>query len=247
MNIMENKPIIFAVWICKDGTYMMPLLYEVCIASWQVLNPNFKTVIYTNNPELKLNLLSRDTTEVRLIEDYIPTVLNDAKKMTENTPEGMKFAHQSDYVRYWILASEGGIYIDCDLLCIKSIEELVENSKKDGKYVLEAYEDSMRICNAFFAKLDNEANPYFEDLISNYIKHYVKTSYTFNSIKYPMLLNLRYADIVHILPFKEGMFYPNWEKNENGDLNILKLNTMPDDIMRLWYSFIQYRCKMERF
>ena len=228
---MENKPTIFAVWICKPGTYMMPLLYEVCIASWQVINSNFETVVYTNNPELKFNLLSRDTTEVRLLEDYIPGVLQDAEEMTKDTPEGMKFAHQSDYVRYNLLANlDRAIYIDCDLLCISSIEQLVNECIETNKFILEANEDSMRICNAFFGKLDREADDYFMDLITNYQKHYIKTSYTFNSIKYPMLLNLRYRDIVKLLPFKEECFYPNWEKNENGDLRLLTSVYIPDDI-----------------
>lgn len=227
---MENNKIeVFAVWICKPGTYMMPLLYEVCIASWQVINPNFKTVIYTNNPELKLNLLSRDTTEVRLLEDYIPGVLEEAEELTKDTPEGMKFAHQSDYVRYnLLLYLDKAIYIDCDLLCICNIEEFINNCINSGKYVIEAYEDSMRICNAFFAKLGNEANDYFIDLISNYKINYVKTSYTFNSIKYPMLLNKRYRDIIHIMSFKAGFFYPNWEKNENGDLGLLMCEELPN-------------------
>lgn len=229
---MENKPIIFAVWICKPGTYMMPLLYEVCIASWQVINPNYKVVVYTNNPELKFNLLSRDTTEVRLLEDYVPGILEEAEEMTKDTPDGMKFAHQSDFVRYSILATlEKAIYIDCDLLCICTIEELVQNCIDAGKYILEANEDTMRICNAFFGKLGKEADNYFIDLLLNYQKNYVKTSYTFNSIKYPMLLNLRYRDIVKILPFKGGCFYPNWEKNENGDLGLLMCKDLPNSIM----------------
>lgn len=229
---MDNDKIeIFAIWICKPGTYMMPLLYEVCIASWQVLNPNYNVVVYTNNPELKFNLLSRDTTELRLLDDYIPSVLDEAEKITKNTPDGMKFAHQSDFVRYnLLLYLKEAIYVDCDLLCIDSIDELVQDSIKNNKFILEANEDSMRICNAFFAKLHEQAHEYFIDLITNYRNNYVRTSYTFNSIKYPMLLNKRYRDIVRILPFREGFFYPNWEKNENGDLGLLMCDEMPDNI-----------------
>lgn len=224
-----RNPEIFAIWLCKPGTYMMPLLYEACIATWQVMNRDFQTVVYTDNPELKFNLLSKDTTEVRLIQDVIPEVLEEANKIiTDDVPAGMRFAHRSDYIRYSILAKFGGIYVDCDLVCISPIEELVKNNIEEGIGVIMAYEDTMRICNAFLACLNEDGKMFYEDIVDNYKKRYVKTSYTYNSIKYPMLLKNRLQGAVTILPFKEGMFYPNWEKNENGDLGILKTDIAPD-------------------
>lgn len=222
-----NKPEIFAVWICSEGSYMMPFLYEVCIASWQILNPDFKVVVYTNNPQLKYNFLSKDATETRLIDD---TILEDAKELTRETPIGMKFAHQSDFVRYYILNKYGGMYVDADLFCISPIKELYEECIKENTPVVMAYEDTQRICNAFVANFNENGNPFYADILNNYRNRYVKSSYTFNSIKYPMIIKNKYRDLIRILPFKEGMFYPNWENNTNGDLSLLKQPEMPDSI-----------------
>ena len=225
------KDEIFAIWLCKPGTYMMPLLYEACIATWQVMNPNMNVVVYTDNPELKFNLLSKDTTDVRLIQDIFPNIIKEAEDIIrDDVPTGMRFAHRSDYIRYCILCNRGGIYVDCDLVCISPIEETVEQMKQAGIGILMAYEDTMRICNAFMGCLNEDGKLFYADIVDNYQKRYVKTSYTFNSIKYPMLLKNRYRGIVHIYPFKEGFFYPNWEKNENGDLTLLQEETCPDEI-----------------
>lgn len=213
---------IFAIWLCKPGTFSMPYLYEVCLCTWQIMNPNYKMVVYTNEPKFNFNLLSRDTTEVRIIDKWFPNLMERCSNIiTDETPQGMRYAQRSDYIRYTILSNRGGIYVDCDLLCYSPIEELMENLKKENKHVIMAYEYTNRICNAFMACLHNDGKGYFCELLENYNLHYVKTSYTFNSIKYLYLLNRRYRDIVHVLPLKEGMFYPNWEDNENGDLTLL--------------------------
>ncbi len=226
-----NKPEIFAIWLCKPGTYMMPLLYEACIATWQVMNPNMEVVVYTDNPELKFNLLSKDTTQVRLIQEIFPNLLQDVEEIIgDDVPSGMRFAHRSDYIRYSILSQYGGIYVDCDLVCISPIEETIKQLSDEGIGILMAYEDTMRICNAFMGCLSDEGKKFYTDIVFNYKERYVKTSYTFNSIKYPMLLKNRYRDIVHIFPFKEGFFYPNWEKNENGNLDLLKEENCPTEI-----------------
>lgn len=230
MEACEFKDIcdeIFFIWINKPGNYMMPLLYEACIASWQIKNPNRKVVIYTDTTELKFNLLSKDTTETRLIDEYFPGLLQKADDITKETPTGMKFAHMSDYIRYVILSCSGGIYVDCDLMCLKPINGLIEECQKNNTPIIMAYEDKMRICNAFMACINEEGIDFYRDIVTNYEKRYVKSSYTYNSIKYPMLLKNKYSWLIYICPFKEGFFYPNWEQNENGDLELLKQKECP--------------------
>jgi len=222
---------VFAIWINKPGNYMMPLLYEACIASWQVKNPGRKVVVYTDTTELKFNLLSKDTTETRVLDDYFPNLLNIAGEITKDAPDGMRFAHMSDYIRYVILFERGGIYIDCDLMCLQNIEDLIDTCRANNTPIVMAYEDKLRICNAFMANLGAGGDDFYSDIVANYEKRYVKSSYTYNSIKYPMLLKNRYADKIYICPFKEGFFYPNWEQNSNGDLNLLKT---PDCLLSGW-------------
>ena len=238
---MENRKVldidnhgydeIFAIWVNKPGNYMMPLLYEACIASWQIKNPNRKVVVYTDTTELKYNLLSKDTTETRLLDEWFPGLLDRAAKITSEAPDGMKFAHMSDYIRYVILFERGGIYVDCDLYCLQNIDDLVDNCRAGGTPIVMAYEDKLRICNAFMANLGAGGDNFYSDIVSNYEHRYVKSSYTYNSIKYPMLLKNRYAERIYICPFKEGFFYPNWEENANGDLSLLKT---PDCLLSGW-------------
>lgn len=218
---------IFAIWINKPGNYMMPLLYEACIASWQIKNPDRKVVVYTDTTELKYNLLSKDTTETRLIDEYFPGLLSEAEDITKEAPEGMRFAHMSDYVRYVILANFGGIYIDCDLFCLQNIDDLISQCEKEHTPIIMAYEDKLRICNAFMANIEEDGRNFYLDIVDNYKRRYVKSSYTYNSIKYPMLLKNRYRGEIYICPFKEGFFYPNWEQNSNGDLDLLKQEECP--------------------
>lgn len=221
---MEN---IFAIWLNKPGNYMMPLLYEVCIASWQIRNPGRKVIVYTDTTELKFNLLSKDTTETRLLDDVFPGLLEEAMDIVKDAPEGMRFAHMSDYIRYVILSNGNAIYIDCDLYCLQNIDDLINACKDDEYSVIMAYEDKLRICNAFLACIGEPGQMFYSDILDNYKKRYVKSSYTFNSIKYPMLLKNRYRKDIYICPFKEGFFYPNWEQNENGDLTLLTEEECP--------------------
>lgn len=220
---MSKENEIFAIWINKPGTYMMPFLYECCIASWQVLHPDMKVIIYASEPEIKFNLLSRDTTEVRILEETFPGIMKAAEEtIPKDVPSGMRFAHISDYIRYFILSINGGIYVDCDLVCIHPLYKLIEECKKEHTSIVMAYEDTQRICNAFLGCLDEDGQKFYTEIWENYKERYVKTSYTFNSIKYPMIIKNRYEGLIRILPFKEGMFYPNWEKNSNGDLTLLQ-------------------------
>lgn len=224
----KEKTEIFAIWLCKPGTYMMPYLYEMCICTWQVMNPDYDVVIYSNNVDLKFNFLSKDTTKVKIIDECFPGLEDEAKKIIgEDVPEGMRFAHRSDYIRYKIVSAVLGIYIDADLMCISPIEDLINECKEKGQYVIMAKEDKIRIGNAFMTCLNEEGRAYYRDILDNYVNNYIKTSYTFNSIKYPMLINHRYSNMVKVLEMKDGFFYPNWEFNENGDVGMLKEKECP--------------------
>ena len=52
--------------------------------------------------------------------------------------------------------------------------------------------------------LNEEGRAYYRDILDNYVNNYIKTSYTFNSIKYPMLINHRYSNMVKVLEMKDG-------------------------------------------
>ena len=45
---MENTEL-FTIWLTDNDWDGMPYLYELCIASWQVMNPNRKITIYTGS------------------------------------------------------------------------------------------------------------------------------------------------------------------------------------------------------
>lgn len=209
----EMNKEIFGIWLMENDWDFMPYIYEICFASMRIFNPpekGYKHVLYVNRP-IKLNFISKDVTEVRLIDKYFPGLVERAEKIVEKAPKGFKYPHMSDYIRYNILKERGGIYVDCDMIAYNCFDAFIEKCKSENKSVCMAKEDKIRICNAFMAKINNNGDKYFEDLIENYDKHYVHSSYTFNSIKYLLLLNRRYQNDIQVLPVKGGFFYPNWQ------------------------------------
>jgi len=74
-------------------------------------------------------------------------------------------AQQSDLVRYEILEREGGVYVDTDLECYRSIEKLVE----DLDFFV-AYKNEPRISNAMIGGVPG--HPVFRDLVSQWKENF---------------------------------------------------------------------------
>lgn len=204
---MENLDI-FTIWLTDKDWGAMPYLYEVCIASWQVMNPNRKVTIYTNH-DLHLSLLDRKITNVCKIQAHFPGLYEKAAELTDNK------AHQSDYIRYTILSKQQGIYFDTDVLCYRDVNDIVRHLMDSDKSVMLPMEDGNMICNAFLIKAKNLGTEVFEDIIDNYDHRYIKHSYLFNSQKYLMLMARRHSDKIMLYDEDKTIFKPSWLLPDN--------------------------------
>ena len=215
---MENFDTITinVVWLTDLINHYMPILDEVCIASWQVNNPKYKIILWTNDERLKLNLLSKDTTEIKIIQNDLMSFV---ENITFETKDTMKLAHQADIIRYSILEQCGGITLDADVFCISPLEDLINRMNKENKSIVFGYEDNCRIGIALMSNLNNDGKQFYCDILSHYSTHYVKTSWLYNSIKYPMLLKNRYKDKILELPAGENWHYPNGLGDECSNLS----------------------------
>ena len=204
---------LFTIWLTNNDWDGMPYLYELCIASWQVMNPDKKVVIYANH-NLHLSLLDRTITEIRQINDYFPQVYENAIQLTDNK------AHQSDYIRYSILSQQKGLYFDTDVLCYTYCDKVIKDTLTQNKSVMLPLEDKNMICNAFIGRFDDFGKEVFEDILENYNTRYIKHSYLFNSQKYLWLMQRRYSDIVHLYS-DQTIFNPSWKLLEEERLKML--------------------------
>ena len=200
---------IFTIWLTDNDWDAMPFLYELCIASWQVFNPNKKIIIYTNH-ELHLSFLDRQITDVRQLNDFYPETYIKAAILSKNK------AHQSDYIRYSILSQHEGIYLDTDVLLWSNIDNCLYEQIANKIPVAFPKEDENMICNCFISS-SGENVEIFEDLLYNYEHNYIEHSYLFNSQKMLNLLTRRYLDSV--ITIKEPtLFECNWKGERINEL-----------------------------
>ena len=200
---------IFTIWFTDKDWDAMPFLYEICIASWHVFNPDTKIIIYTNH-HLHLTFLDRSVTEIRNIKDYYIEDYNYAINMTNNK------AHQSDYVRYSILSKEPGIYLDTDVLLWQDITYCLQEQLTENVSVGFPMEDKNMICNCFITRFGDNVD-IFDELLYHYRHNYIKHSYLFNSQKMLNLLTRRYLDNVVTIT-EPTLFECDWQCNRLQEL-----------------------------
>ena len=84
----------------------MPAKCEACIESWRNLHPNWTIQIWKDKDAN--NLFATELKRLGLPMSLLKTFPN--------------FGELSDFLRYLILYQEGGIYADCDMECVQSME-----------------------------------------------------------------------------------------------------------------------------
>lgn len=94
---------------CWFGKKEIPDNLKKCMKSWSVLMPDFKIMRWDeSNFDVK------------------------STKWTEQAYEAGKYAFVSDYVRLKVLEEYGGIYLDTDVMLLKSLEALTEYKAFSG-------------------------------------------------------------------------------------------------------------------
>lgn len=89
---------------CWFGPKPLPVLVLKCLKTWKEQLPDYDVYLWNeeNSPM------------------QIPFV--------QQAYSSKKYAFVSDYVRFWALFNEGGIYLDTDMFVIKSFNDLINNS-----------------------------------------------------------------------------------------------------------------------
>ena len=91
---------------CWIGGAPLPELAEQCIASWKKYMPEWE---YMRWDEMNFNIAA-------------------APLYVRQAYEARKFAFVSDYVRLWALEQYGGLYMDTDVMVLRSFEPLMKDT-----------------------------------------------------------------------------------------------------------------------
>jgi mannosyltransferase OCH1-like enzyme len=88
---------------CWFGPKPIPKLVIKCINTWKKKLPEY-TIILWNEKNSPMDI------------DFV-----------KQAYKSKKYAFVSDYVRFWVLYNEGGIYLDTDMFVVKSLDPLLQN------------------------------------------------------------------------------------------------------------------------
>lgn len=102
--------IIHLCWVQGDP----PKRLKECIRSWIVHNQNYE-VRQWSDEIFKEELLDDATNGINVLGDMI---MNNYK----NTPT---MAHKNDIIRIYVMKKYGGVFTDMDMMCVKSIDEVM--------------------------------------------------------------------------------------------------------------------------
>ena len=108
-------------------------------------------------------------------------------------------AHKTDILRLEKLIEIGGIYLDCDTICINSFDDLLTNKFVMGK------QDDWGLCNAIML---SEKNSEFGRIWYNNYKTFDKTKWDEHSVVLPKKLAHENPTLITILS-TEKFFQPN--------------------------------------
>lgn len=135
-----------------------------------------------------------------------------------------KYAHKSDIIRLSKLIEMGGIYLDCDTICINSFDNLLDNKFVMGK------QDDRGFCNAVIL---SEKNSEFANIWFDNYKSFNQNDWDHHSVVLPGILYKQYPHLLTALN-TEAFFQPNpanWKSIFNSFMD--KSN---DYAMHLWES-----------
>ncbi len=142
----------------------LPPIFQLIYDYNKKVNPNFEYKLWTHEP-------AKPDIEL-LIRVNFPELYEIYKKC--------KFQVQkADIGRIVILYTQGGVYFDLDILCLKSLDNLIDYNSDNVYFSLEPAEQTKKVfnndnilCNAFI--ITPKEHPFFKRLIDNIILLYKK-------------------------------------------------------------------------
>lgn len=179
----------------------LPSSYQRCIMSAKVFNPDYEIIIHTNKLLEWDQLRSEDFTN-RMIDE---TLVEEAYKIGILETKRMihwNVSHLSDWLRFNILYEEGGIYLDTDVVTIKSYDSLLRNK------LVVAKETKQHICCGVF--MSEPGHNVIKKVIDSYRNDYHHKEWVYNCQVLTYQYILEDIDNCTVLELKEGFHYPNW-------------------------------------
>lgn len=114
----------------------------------------------------------------------------------------LKIQHKADIIKLEKLLEYGGIYLDMDTICVKNIDELLNNN-----FVI-CKEKESGLCNCIM--LANKDSSFLKEWYSNYGNVFEPYGWSEASVNYPLKLSLTNKDVT-ILP-EENFLLPSWDE-----------------------------------
>jgi hypothetical protein len=111
------------------------------------------------------------------------------------------FAHRADILRLDILRNEGGIYLDMDVFCVRSLDPL-----RSHKVVM-GVEPNVGLCNAVILA---EPRAPFLQLWFNRYREFDQTLWNHHSVVIPYRLARLYPQLIHVLD-EYAFFFPTYD------------------------------------
>ena len=110
------------------------------------------------------------------------------------------YAHQADVIRLQILIEEGGIYLDSDVLCLKSFSDLLNLEGKKGGFIMgQEGENSVKLCNAIML---SEKDAEFSKIWLSQYTTFDDNNWAGHSIELPYMLFQQYPDLINVMDYK---------------------------------------------
>ncbi len=165
---------------CWFGSKPFPKIVKKCMETWKIHFPGYEFVLW-NEKNAPMN-------SVYVKEAY-------AHK---------KFAFMSDYVRFWALYNEGGIYLDTDMFIVKAMDDLLNNT---CYFAWENSENKVISCGVIGCE---KGNLFIKEILDEYNNLHFKIS-AMETLKIPRVVTYVYKRKVNwndicIFPF--DYFYP---------------------------------------
>jgi hypothetical protein len=144
----------------------------------------------------------------------------------KTAPSGSQFkfaAHASDLVRTQVIYDFGGIYIDADVIILRSFDPLRNYPTVMGR------ERNNGICNGII--IAEPQAPFIKLLLEQYKNYsFERETWAFRSVEYPHLLSLRFPELIHVE--NTSLQHPSWYELEQ--IYIKVYNWTENYAMHLW-------------
>ncbi|CAM0141906.1 hypothetical protein VKS41_004392 [Umbelopsis sp. WA50703] len=140
------------------------------------------------------------------------------------------YAHRADVVRLEALKEFGGIYLDLDVILMKSIDHLLDEEFAMGQEGIGGWSG---LCNAVLLSRANA--PFLQRWYETY-KHFNQKDWNHHSVLLPRLLAAKFSSEIRQLNY-DAFFWPLWDKNGLRQLYLEKSYDFANNLgVHLWES-----------